>query len=172
MCIRDRLYLALADRPAGIPRVIAGPVSYTHLPTPVGGGLVIVVVCLVGVTVAWFFYPTWTAAALLAYLSGAALIAFISWQDDLHAVPIRVRLTIHSLGAVLAILGFGYWSVMTLPLVGPLALGWLGLIMTFVWIVGLTNAYNFMDGIDGIAGGQAVVAGLGWTCLLYTSRCV
>jgi UDP-N-acetylmuramyl pentapeptide phosphotransferase/UDP-N-acetylglucosamine-1-phosphate transferase len=33
------------------------------------------------------------------------------------------------------------------------------------WIVGLTNAYNFMDGIDGIAGGQAVVAGLGWAYL-------
>jgi UDP-N-acetylmuramyl pentapeptide phosphotransferase/UDP-N-acetylglucosamine-1-phosphate transferase len=54
---------------------------------------------------------------------------------------------------------------MALPLLGPLALGWFGLIMTFVWIVGLTNAYNFMDGIDGIAGGQAVVAGLGWTLL-------
>jgi UDP-N-acetylmuramyl pentapeptide phosphotransferase/UDP-N-acetylglucosamine-1-phosphate transferase len=31
--------------------------------------------------------------------------------------------------------------------------------------MGLTNAYNFMDGIDGIAGGQAVVAGLGWTII-------
>jgi UDP-N-acetylmuramyl pentapeptide phosphotransferase/UDP-N-acetylglucosamine-1-phosphate transferase len=41
-------------------------------------------------------------------------------------------------------------------------LGWLGLILIFFWIVGLTNSYNFMDGIDGIAGGQAVVAGLGW----------
>jgi UDP-N-acetylmuramyl pentapeptide phosphotransferase/UDP-N-acetylglucosamine-1-phosphate transferase len=34
-----------------------------------------------------------------------------------------------------------------------------------LWIVGLTNAYNFMDGIDGIAGGQALVAGLGWALL-------
>ena len=34
--------------------------------------------------------------------------------------------------------------------------------LAFLWIVGLTNAYNFMDGIDGIAGGQAVVAGLAW----------
>jgi UDP-N-acetylmuramyl pentapeptide phosphotransferase/UDP-N-acetylglucosamine-1-phosphate transferase len=37
-----------------------------------------------------------------------------------------------------------------------------GLPLAVVWIVGLTNAYNFMDGIDGIAGGQAVVAGLAW----------
>jgi UDP-N-acetylmuramyl pentapeptide phosphotransferase/UDP-N-acetylglucosamine-1-phosphate transferase len=34
--------------------------------------------------------------------------------------------------------------------------------LTFVWIVGLTNAYNFMDGIDGLAAGQAVIAGLAW----------
>jgi UDP-N-acetylmuramyl pentapeptide phosphotransferase/UDP-N-acetylglucosamine-1-phosphate transferase len=34
--------------------------------------------------------------------------------------------------------------------------------ITGVWLVGLLNAYNFMDGIDGIASGQAVVAGLMW----------
>ncbi|MCX6038443.1 MAG: glycosyl transferase, partial [Chloroflexi bacterium] len=48
---------------------------------------------------------------------------------------------------------------------GTINLGWLGLAITFLWIVGLINAYNFMDGIDGIAGGQAVVAGLGWIVL-------
>ena len=44
-------------------------------------------------------------------------------------------------------------------------MGWAGLPLTFVWIVGFTNAYNFMDGIDGIAGSQAVAAGLGWMVL-------
>jgi UDP-N-acetylmuramyl pentapeptide phosphotransferase/UDP-N-acetylglucosamine-1-phosphate transferase len=34
-----------------------------------------------------------------------------------------------------------------------------------IWIVGLTNAYNFMDGSDGIAGAQALVAGASWACL-------
>jgi UDP-N-acetylmuramyl pentapeptide phosphotransferase/UDP-N-acetylglucosamine-1-phosphate transferase len=34
-----------------------------------------------------------------------------------------------------------------------------------VWIVGLCNAYNFMDGIDGIAAAQAIVAGAGWAWL-------
>jgi UDP-N-acetylmuramyl pentapeptide phosphotransferase/UDP-N-acetylglucosamine-1-phosphate transferase len=44
-------------------------------------------------------------------------------------------------------------------------LGWLGIPLTLAWIVGLTNAYNFMDGIDGIAAGQAIVAGIGWLIL-------
>jgi UDP-N-acetylmuramyl pentapeptide phosphotransferase/UDP-N-acetylglucosamine-1-phosphate transferase len=34
-----------------------------------------------------------------------------------------------------------------------------------LWIVGLTNAYNFIDGIDGMVGGQAVAAGAGWIML-------
>jgi UDP-N-acetylmuramyl pentapeptide phosphotransferase/UDP-N-acetylglucosamine-1-phosphate transferase len=39
---------------------------------------------------------------------------------------------------------------------------WLGIVVTVVWIVGLTNVYNFMDGIDGIAAVQGVVAGIAW----------
>ena len=52
-----------------------------------------------------------------------------------------------------------------MPLVGSVPLAWMGIPATFLWIVGLTNAYNFMDGIDGIAASQAIVAGLGWFLL-------
>jgi len=54
-------------------------------------------------------------------------------------------------------------------MVGPLSFGWLATdsalasALTILWIVLLTNAYNFMDGIDGIAGVQALIAGTGWT---------
>jgi FlaA1/EpsC-like NDP-sugar epimerase len=54
---------------------------------------------------------------------------------------------------------------LTVPELGTLNLAWAGALATFVWIVGVTNAYNFMDGIDGIAAGQAVVAGLGWAVI-------
>jgi len=39
-------------------------------------------------------------------------------------------------------------------------LGFWGFQITFVWILGLTNAYNFMDGLNGMAGGNAVVTSL------------
>jgi UDP-N-acetylmuramyl pentapeptide phosphotransferase/UDP-N-acetylglucosamine-1-phosphate transferase len=134
-------------------------------PTPRGGGLVIVILTTIGLAVAWFKYPVGTPAVLAAYLVGVWLIAGVSWLDDLRSLPNRVRFVAHSLGAVLVVLGVGHWGVVDLPLLGAVSLGWLGLIITFLWIVGLTNAYNFMDGIDGIAGGQAVVAGLGWAVL-------
>jgi UDP-N-acetylmuramyl pentapeptide phosphotransferase/UDP-N-acetylglucosamine-1-phosphate transferase len=47
------------------------------------------------------------------------------------------------------------------------------MVLTWFWIVGLTNAYNFMDGVDGMAGGQAVAAGVGWVILgLLTGQLV
>jgi UDP-N-acetylmuramyl pentapeptide phosphotransferase/UDP-N-acetylglucosamine-1-phosphate transferase len=63
----------------------------------------------------------------------------------------------------------GYFKSVTIPLFGVLHLGVVGIVITFFWIVGLTNAYNFMDGIDGIAGGVALSAGLGWTWLSSAS---
>jgi len=135
------------------------------LPTPRGGGIAIAFFVLFGFAIAWLINPSWPVWALSAYLFGAALIAVVSWLDDLRPLPNRIRFAAHSAGAILAILGFGYWHSVDIPLVGQLNFGWFGFLVVFLWIVGLTNAYNFMDGIDGIAGGQAVVAGFGWAIL-------
>jgi UDP-N-acetylmuramyl pentapeptide phosphotransferase/UDP-N-acetylglucosamine-1-phosphate transferase len=132
-------------------------------PIPRGGGLAIVFFCLVGLTAAWLNDPLWPPPALLCYLLAAVLVASISWIDDVRTLPNHWRLAAHSAGAILALFGMGYWTRVNVPLFGALYLGFFGLLVTFMWIVGLTNAYNFMDGIDGIAGGQAIVAGLGWT---------
>jgi UDP-N-acetylmuramyl pentapeptide phosphotransferase/UDP-N-acetylglucosamine-1-phosphate transferase len=136
--------------------------SHTR-PTPRGGGLAIVIVVLAGwVVYDWLSSDVWP---ILPYIIGAALIAGISWLDDLRDVPTIVRLVVHVAAAALAIGSFDYWHTKSIPLFLQLNLGWLGLPLTFFWIVGLTNAYNFMDGIDGIAGAQSVVVGLGWALL-------
>jgi UDP-N-acetylmuramyl pentapeptide phosphotransferase/UDP-N-acetylglucosamine-1-phosphate transferase len=72
---------------------------------------------------------------------------------------------VQGLVAAVSIWGMGYFKSVTIPLFGELQLGYVGLIITFLWIIGLTNAYNFMDGIDGMAGGVAFAAGLGWALL-------
>jgi UDP-N-acetylmuramyl pentapeptide phosphotransferase/UDP-N-acetylglucosamine-1-phosphate transferase len=139
------------------------PRSSHTAPTPHGGGLAIVVMTLAG----WLVY-NWTSAdywPILPYVIGSMLIAGISWLDDLWTLPTLVRLAVHGACAGLAILSFGYWHTTSLPLLNQLNLGWIGLPVTFLWIVGLTNAYNFMDGVDGIAGMQAVVVGVGWALL-------
>lgn len=143
--------------------------SSHNRPTPRGGGLVIVILSTGGLILAWLLDSAISPADLVAYLVGAWLIAGVSWLDDLRSLPNRVRFAAHSLAAILAIVAFGYWRIVNLPLVGLVDAGWVGLPVTFVWIVGLTNAYNFMDGIDGIAGGQAVVAAIGWAVLGWLS---
>jgi FlaA1/EpsC-like NDP-sugar epimerase/UDP-N-acetylmuramyl pentapeptide phosphotransferase/UDP-N-acetylglucosamine-1-phosphate transferase len=131
-----------------------------------GGGLVIVVLVLLGIWVIFGLIGPGSAwPALLAYTLGAVCIGTVSWLDDLRPLSNLVRFTAHSLGALGVIAIIGYWNSVSLPLLGRIPLGVAGALLTFFWIVGLTNAYNFMDGIDGIAGSQAVIAGAGWASL-------
>jgi UDP-N-acetylmuramyl pentapeptide phosphotransferase/UDP-N-acetylglucosamine-1-phosphate transferase len=99
---------------------------------------------------------------LLAWGFGAVLIAGLGWLDDRRSLSAASRLGGHVAAAAALLACAGWWDLVTLPVVGAVSLAWLGLPLALLWIVGLTNAYNFMDGIDGLAGGQAVVAGLGW----------
>jgi len=135
--------------------------SHSH-PTPRGGGLALVVMTMAGLSVSQGIWHLTTWRGLLFYLVAAALIAVVSWMDDLHSLPTSLRFLVHFLAAGLVLVVWGYCETLQLPLVGTIHLGLLGPIFSLFWIVGLTNAYNFMDGIDGIAGGQALVAGIGW----------
>jgi len=144
--------------------------SSHSLPTPRGGGLVIVLIVLgtdLWVMKAWV-EPGRNQAELnhaLIYLVCGAVIAWLGWRDDVHSLSARVRFGVQSLVAAVSMYGLGYFKVVTIPLFGELHLGVVGIVITFLWIVGLTNAYNFMDGIDGIAGGVALAGALGWLML-------
>jgi UDP-N-acetylmuramyl pentapeptide phosphotransferase/UDP-N-acetylglucosamine-1-phosphate transferase len=132
------------------------------MPTPRGGGLAIVL--LVTGTGLWFMQEAdWSRN--LVYIVCGVVIAFLGWRDDTHSLSPRVRFAVQGLVAAVSIWGLGYFSSVTIPLFGKLQLGVVGVVITFLWIIGLTNAYNFMDGIDGMAGGVAFAAGLGWVLL-------
>jgi UDP-N-acetylmuramyl pentapeptide phosphotransferase/UDP-N-acetylglucosamine-1-phosphate transferase len=135
--------------------------SHTR-PVPRGGGLAIVVVMLAFSLVAGLARPEWRLAQLLLALAAWALVAAVSLADDLRSLPNSIRFSAHAIAAVMVLLALGHWSLVEVPVLGRLTLGLGGALVAFFWLTGLTNAYNFMDGIDGIAGSQAVVAGLVW----------
>lgn len=136
--------------------------SSHSIPMPLGGGLVIAILVLaVG---AWVANETDWKRSLIYIVSGS-IIAWMGWRDDVQYLPVSFRLIIQSFVALISIWGMGYFKVITFASVGELQLGVVGIIITFLWIVGLTNAFNFMDGIDGMAGGVAFSAGLGWMWL-------
>lgn len=138
-------------------------------PVPRGGGLPLVAVCLSIYTI----YTVYTTENFQpGYLAGALLIALISWLDDLFSVSYGWRFSAHAAAALLAVGGVGYFEKISLPLVSePQNLGAAaGILLTCGSIVWLTNAYNFMDGIDGIAGIQAASAGVGWLFVGHIGR--
>jgi UDP-N-acetylmuramyl pentapeptide phosphotransferase/UDP-N-acetylglucosamine-1-phosphate transferase len=140
------------------------------LPTPRGGGLAIVFFTLSGFLAIGLYRPSGSFATVLSYVAGSFIIAGAGWLDDLRSLPNWIRFGFHTVAAVLILIGVGYWRGMDLPFAGEVHFGWVGFVATLLWITGLTNSYNFMDGIDGIAGGQAVIAGLGWAILGWMSH--
>ena len=73
---------------------------------------------------------------------GLFLLSAISFLDDILDLSTKLRLVFHFLSVVLLIYFLGLWNV--LPF-------WL-LPIVFIFIIGVLNAYNFMDGINGITG--------------------
>ncbi len=136
--------------------------SSHEVPTPRGGGLAIVI--LVAGAGLWSALETGLSRGLI-YILGGLIIAFLGWRDDLHPLSPRIRFAVQGMVAAISIYGLGYFKIVTIPMVGELHLGAVGILITFLWIIGLTNAYNFMDGVDGMAGGVALSAGLGWMWL-------
>lgn len=138
--------------------------SHTN-PVPRGAGLVIAIISLL----AYIIYCSFIGQPILwAYVAGAAMIAAISWLDDVYTVSFIWRFLVHSLAALLVLYEAGYWQNIYIPVLNSkIELGNFGAVLSFLWIVWLTNAYNFMDGIDGISGGQALTAGIGWLLIGY-----
>lgn len=132
--------------------------SHVH-PTPRGGGLPLALIVLAGLL------PLAGERAWLACWLAAALVATVSWIDDMRSLSYRVRLVAHAAAAGLVLVGAGAWPAVDLPWLARFHPSWAGFAIIFLWLIGLTNAYNFMDGIDGLAGSQAIVAGVGWLIL-------
>ncbi|WP_442254855.1 MraY family glycosyltransferase [Stenotrophomonas pavanii] len=117
--------------------------------TPRGGGIAIVISLLVTAGVAMWAWPEATPSLLVASL-GLVLVAGIGWWDDHKPLPAMRRLLVHFIAAALLAglvkVNGGSWLLATLVL---------------LFTASLINIWNFMDGINGIAASQAVVAMLG-----------
>ena len=120
--------------------------------TPRGGGigLVIAMLLALGMLGWWRDEPAWWSMAV-----GLLLVAGAGWWDDHRPLPIAVRLGAH-VGAGLALA----WG---LHLQGA---GVAAVLAALMLVPVLVNAWNFMDGIDGLAVSQALLCSIGLACLL------
>ncbi len=129
-------------------------------PTVKGGGIAILgVVLLLG---GWIAFRS-QSGVLAVLLIGGLMLAVISMLDDIRGLPVIVRFVFHLIAAVAAILVLGVsgWGLTMKWGGGAFFLNILVAGLAMLWITGYTNAFNFMDGINGIAAGQALLTGLG-----------
>jgi UDP-GlcNAc:undecaprenyl-phosphate GlcNAc-1-phosphate transferase len=124
--------------------------SSHHTSVPRGGGVGV----FAGLASAVAVVGVRSDEALL--IIGAALIAgALGFLDDARSLPVFARL------AVLAALAVVVAGWLTSQHVSHLGLASLVAVAGAIWLMGYVNAFNFMDGINGISGLSAVVAG-GW----------
>jgi UDP-N-acetylmuramyl pentapeptide phosphotransferase/UDP-N-acetylglucosamine-1-phosphate transferase len=113
-----------------------------------GGGIVFYIAILLYFIIEGFQYP-W-------FLTGLTLISFISFVDDIYPQSFKLRLVIQVTAMMLMFYQWGLFSY-----------SWYFTIIALLICIGILNAYNFMDGINGITGGYTlVVAG----SLLYINN--
>lgn len=126
----------------------------SHLaPTARGGGIAVVAGTWLGVVAGWIAglpVPWLVAVVALGFF------ALLGLLDDAHGLGVMPRLSIQ-VGVALWLALWILWS--RTDLVGLSLAG--GIVVAAIWLAGFTNAYKFMDGINGISALNAVVAG-GW----------
>ena len=119
------------------------------VPTPRGGGLA----CLLGVLGALALAPGIGASHKLLLVTSGGALALLGFVDDVRHLKVRLRF-----GVQVVVAGVGScwaFNLSWLSSTDTLLLAGLGVL----WIVAYVNAFNFMDGINGLAGAASVVAG-------------
>jgi UDP-GlcNAc:undecaprenyl-phosphate/decaprenyl-phosphate GlcNAc-1-phosphate transferase len=117
------------------------------------GGLAIFISFLVG-----YFMMQPTSTYALPLLIGSFIIIMTGVLDDMMELSPKIKLAGQLLAAgVVVIYGGIQIQFINLPFGGTLEFGFLSIPLTILWIVGITNAINLIDGLDGLAAGVSSI---------------
>jgi UDP-GlcNAc:undecaprenyl-phosphate GlcNAc-1-phosphate transferase len=128
--------------------------------TPKSGGVGIVAAFLLGVLLLYQYgqVSRLPEGHFLGIIGAAVLMALVSFIDDLFDVSFLIKLAAQFFSAAVAVAA-GLWvHVFALPYWGPVDVGLLGIPLTFAFILFVTNAMNFIDGLNGLAAGVTLIA--------------
>ena len=126
--------------------------------TPHGGGIAIAITWFLGIS--YLFYMSDIEPSLYYALLVGSVISVVSYFDDLHGLSAKLRLVTQAFVAV-----FGLYFLGGLKEIDFMLFSIDNQIFTniiaFFMIIWFINLYNFLDGIDGYAGSEAIFLGLG-----------
>lgn len=115
-------------------------------PMPLMGGVGIVA----GFIIALFFFYGSLPRSVAAVLLSGILVALVGLLDDRYDLPAWAKFIAEILVVVL-LLAFDIGVKLPMP-------SWLNYLITFIWVVGITNAVNFLDNMDGLSAGLSAVS--------------
>lgn len=146
-------------------------------PTPLMGGIGIYLAFLLSILSNAIF-----TEGLMAIVVGGTLVFIISLLDDTRGVSAHIRLLVQFLATTILILS-GV-SIVIFPQVGH---GFVAnALITYLWVIGITNSVNFFDGMDGLATGLSIIIAfflgvvafqtdqpfLGWLSIAILGACI
>lgn len=145
LLVTELLYFRLADRY----NIIDKPNERSSHKRVVlrGGGIIFLMGAWIWASFFGVKYP-W-------FLCGLTLVGAVSFADDVKSLPDSVRLVAQFAAMLLMFRDFGilHWE------------SWWIIVLALILCVGISNAYNFMDGINGITGGYSIAVLLPLACL-------
>lgn len=126
-------------------------------PTPRSGGVAVTLSFSLGI-VFFYIFAEWSRIAeakFIAFMASCLLIAVISFVDDKRGLGFKIKLVWQIIASlILVFCGIAFKRV-DLPFeLTPLHLN----VLTVMWLIFFMNAFNFMDGLNGLAGGTTLIA--------------
>ncbi|MEC5424522.1 MraY family glycosyltransferase [Virgibacillus sp. C22-A2] len=121
--------------------------------TPRLGGLAIFLGAFSGGLYLWPSHPHLPEIVL-----GALVILLTGALDDRYSIRPVIKLSGQFIAATFLVSSGLIIEKLTLPFIGTIELGFVSVLITVLWVVGITNAINLIDGLDGLAAGVTTIA--------------
>jgi UDP-GlcNAc:undecaprenyl-phosphate GlcNAc-1-phosphate transferase len=159
--------LAIAGWLSGVPAKVRPAEKLTgrpREPIPRLGG-VAVCFALPLALVATLYLTAFAAGAIPAFptmiaqlMAACAILFVVGLVDDLRGVPPVAKIAAQTAASLIVFQGGFRLEAITFLAGHDFSLGWFSLPLTVLWLVGVSNAFNLIDGLDGLAGGVALIA--------------
>ena len=154
--------LGMVDKP--------DPRRINKVPIPRGGGIALIAGLIIAYSLLILFYDRISCAMSVVrcvywkYVAISLFVGLVGFLDDLYGMKPRIKL----LGQILAGFLVWWWAGLGFHCLWPSIPAALDCFLTVFWIVGAINAFNLIDGLDGLASGLALIAtvGMGGALLL------